>query len=711
MADNSRLPTTTAMDLASGSAYIRLEKIGKGSFGEVFKGYKRNNESEIIAIKVLDLDTIEDEISDVRKEISLLMNCDSEYITRYYGSYLNGSKLWIIMDHAAGGSVRKILKCGPIDEKYIAVIAREVLNALLYLHKSAKIVHRDIKAANILLTNDGKNATKFTKLGTPYWMAPEIIKRRQYDYKADIWSLGITIIEMATGNPPFANRDPRSALALIKDSRPARLEGNFSPALKEFISLCLKEDPEERQTAEELSKSKFIKGAMKGTGILQELLGKYEEWSLHNKDDELNEGEIENFEEESEVDNDEWIFDTLQSMQLKGKGHQKTTSTASSRPRAPSALEPTAPPRTSSAGINLSNTVIKHNVLADESKEEITVKGNQVRRISNNIKDIAFKDLPPTPIVPVRQDSMRNVYSSANQMKKPQLPSTPESPRNTPIQNSPQITDTSSESQVTINSSTITRTRPQVDMKSQPPMNSMISSTSAQSSEPTANSSRQETSTTTTIQEHQPIQMPQMTRAPSSPLSGSSKYTPSMTRNLNQRHQHTQSSYPNLVRSKTANSPNYHSAQPPRVNLQRSASTGKSWKKPNANNQPEFGLSDNEEKASVTSNGSGNNKRSSFLSDSNGLKLHIGSKAQHHVVSSPFQASRLGSSQFKNASPWMNSPPLSPSHIVSGSIHDSLSYSLPFTLPKDREELYAELQKKLFETISLVEVLETRFSS
>jgi serine/threonine-protein kinase 24/25/MST4 len=82
-------------------------------------------------------------------------------------------------------------------------------------------------------------------VGTPYWISPEIIKRSHYDYKTDIWSLGITIIELATGNPPFSEHDPRQAIFMISNSKPARLEGNFSPAVKEFVALCLQEEPDD----------------------------------------------------------------------------------------------------------------------------------------------------------------------------------------------------------------------------------------------------------------------------------------------------------------------------------------------------------------------------------------------------------------------------------------------------------------------------------
>ncbi|ORX86208.1 Pkinase-domain-containing protein, partial [Anaeromyces robustus] len=275
------------------------KNIGRGSFGEVYKGINTVT-GEVVAIKVLDLDTDDEDITDVQTEISFLSKCDSEYITRYRGSYLNGTKLWVIIDYASAGSIRNILKSGILEEKYISVIIREVLHALNYLHKSCGIIHRDIKAANILLTGDG--AVKLCDfgvagqismtclrrnsfVGTPYWMAPEVIQRSSYDFRADIWSLGITIIEMATGNPPFANEDPRRAIFLIPRTKPAKLEGKYSASLKEFLGLCLREEPDDRPASEELLKTKFIKNSPKGTSILLDLISRHENWKLTKNDE------------------------------------------------------------------------------------------------------------------------------------------------------------------------------------------------------------------------------------------------------------------------------------------------------------------------------------------------------------------------------------------------------------------------------------------
>lgn len=220
------------------------------------------------------------------------------------------------------------LKPGCFNEAHVAIVCRELLLGLDYLHNEGKI-HRDVKAANVLLSQTGKvkladfgvaaqlvniKSQRNTFVGTPFWMAPEVIQQAGYDFKADIWSLGITAIEMINGEPPHASTHPMKVLFLIPKNPAPRLEGNdYSNTFKDFIAQCLTKDPDLRPSAKELLRHKFIRNAGK-VESLQELIHRKQDWDAgrgESRDVKYYAESLNNMTRPDDLDEDDWVFDTI----------------------------------------------------------------------------------------------------------------------------------------------------------------------------------------------------------------------------------------------------------------------------------------------------------------------------------------------------------------------------------------------------------------
>lgn len=259
----------------SADGYELTRRIGHGAFATVHKavvkaGPKAASE---VAVKVIELEEFADSsLEEIRRELQMMRMCRHENVIAYHVAFPAGRQMWLVMPLLAGGSCANVMRAkqssgGFEDEGIIAYILRETAKAIKYFHDNMQI-HRDLKAGNILLSGDAKvflsdfgvaaplrdDKKRQTFVGTPCWMAPEVLEQSGgYDYKADIWSFGITAIELAYGEAPYQRLHPLKVMKIIIEKDPPRIDRRKWGA--EFVGLiecCLQKDPKKRPTMDEL---------------------------------------------------------------------------------------------------------------------------------------------------------------------------------------------------------------------------------------------------------------------------------------------------------------------------------------------------------------------------------------------------------------------------------------------------------------------------
>lgn len=270
-----------------------LELLGEGAFGAVYRAtHKATN--TVVAVKIIanavsNKGKIDSEADKIMAEIDILARCDSAFIVGYFECFvkppkkrMDSGEMWIVMEYCDGGSILDYLeRAGGLHsyaegEAVIRAVCASSVLGLEYLHGVANVCHRDIKCGNVLLTNDGHvkladfgvsaeltntlNKCK-TVVGSPFWMAPEVIKESHYDGRADVWSMGITAIEMAEGHPPHSSLHPMRAIFVIPTKPAPSLQDldAWSPEMLDFIRCCCKKDPSQRYDSALLASHTFIK--------------------------------------------------------------------------------------------------------------------------------------------------------------------------------------------------------------------------------------------------------------------------------------------------------------------------------------------------------------------------------------------------------------------------------------------------------------------
>lgn len=277
--------------------YDLKEYIGRGAFSIVHKAVEKTT-NDTVAVKIINLSGENIQINSIRDELVVMSNLKHDNIITLLSSFIKNEELWIVMPlHFSSMKqlLNKFFVNGIKDEEFLATIIKDILLGLEYLHKN-RIIHRDIKCDNILITtksqiqiadlgsighmiDNGRHCTRKTFVGSPYWMAPEVLEQQDYDYKVDIWSLGITILELAYGRTPYSKFNGLKAMFIILQEEPPTYKlytddiHKFSNSFIDLVKRCLVKEPHKRLNSSQLLKYKFLK-KVKESDYIKQIINK-----------------------------------------------------------------------------------------------------------------------------------------------------------------------------------------------------------------------------------------------------------------------------------------------------------------------------------------------------------------------------------------------------------------------------------------------------
>ncbi|XP_063708327.1 serine/threonine-protein kinase 10 isoform X2 [Culicoides brevitarsis] len=449
-AKKKRLYNNVRMDTNPTDFWEMIGELGDGAFGKVYKA--QNKETQRLA--AAKMCTLEDEenLSDHMVEIDILSEIKHENIVELYEAFSIDDKLWMLIEYCDGGALDSIMVEleKPLTEPQIAYVCKHMCAGLSHLHRN-KVIHRDLKAGNVLLTMSGgvkladfgvsaKNKHTMQKhdtfIGTPYWMAPELVlcetfRDNPYDYKVDIWSLGITLIEFAQMEPPNSEMSPMRVLLKIQKSDPPKLDqpSKWSKEFNEFLAKALVKDPTTRPESEELQKLAFINRALDPKPIIDLLL----EYKADVVEEEVVDDETEEHRSSTlplDLDDDS---SSVQSQDTEKAADLPSSKLPSSKEASPSPAAPNKLPSKVSSDDKSSNSennvnLVNEPVKKRRDKELEIVAENGVEVTEKSSKVVHRKEKGPAPRPPSMISSSTSTTSSdksESERKKDEAPKAP----------------------------------------------------------------------------------------------------------------------------------------------------------------------------------------------------------------------------------------------------------------------------------------------